>query len=406
MSISARTATGAAWQLGAGVGVRVLGVVGTLILTRYLVPQAYGEVMLASACVIMAMRTVAVGSQTYVIACRTSPQDTFQALLLQSALATLGVLLLIALREPLAGVLGSPGMAPHLPGLALAALIAQLAAVPTAVLARDLRFEVPAVARVAGEAAYTGVAVALAPLLGASAIVAGNLARSALGAALVVFRSDATLWWAPGWPDWSAIRRQFSFGLPLTFSGVAESVSSYGDNLLVARFYGPAVMGSYNLAFNVATTPTSYIAEQAGDVMLPGLAALVDPHRRRQAFLRALAVLPLLIFPLAFGLAVTAPTIVATLLDPRWASVAPMITILSGIAAARTIGTATFPYLLANRRSRTVLALALVRAVALVVLILTLGRLGPMWVCAAATLAAVLAHFAGSWRLHAVRASR
>ena len=210
-----------------------------------------------------------------------------------------------------------------------------------------------------------------------------------------MFRSDATLWWAPGWPDWPAIRRQFSFGLPLTFSGVAESVSSYGDNLLVARFYGPAVMGSYNLAFNVATTPTSYIAEQAGDVMLPGLAALVDPHRRRQAFLRALAVLPLLIFPLAFGLAVTAPTIVATLLDPRWASVAPMITILSGIAAARTIGTATFPYLLANRRSRTVLALALVRAVTLVVVILTLGRLGPMWVCAAATLAAILAHFAG-----------
>ena len=71
-----------------------------------------------------------------------------------------------------------------------------------------------------------------------------------------------------------------------------------------------------------------------------------------------------------------------------------MITILSGIAVARTIGTVTFPYLLSNGRSSTLLTLAVLRAVALVALILTLGRLGPLWACAAATLAAVTAHLA------------
>ena len=190
------------------------------------------------------------------------------------------------------------------------------------------------------------------------------------------------------------MKRQLAFGLPLTGSGVAEAISTYGDNMLVARLYGPGVMGHYNLSFNVATTPNAYIAEYASEVMLPGLSAVREPERRRRAFLRAFALLPLLVFPLAFGLAVTAPTIVATLLDPRWASTGPMITILSGIAVARTIGTVTFPYLLSNGRSSTLLTLAVLRASALVALILTLGRLGPLWACAAATLAAVTAHFA------------
>lgn len=364
------------------------------MLTRYLAPQAYGEVMLGSACVIVTMRTVAVGSGTYLITRHTSPEDSFHALLLQTALASLSLFLLNVFREPIAAALGAPGSARHIPGLALAGLIAQMAVIPAATLSRDLRFEAPAVARVAGEAAYTGVAVALVPLLGASAIVAGNLARSALSGVLLVFRSDVRQWWAPVWPEWPVVKRQVSFGLPLTGSGIAETVSSYGDNLIVANLYGPAVMGSYSLAFNVATTPTSYLAEQAGDVMLPGLAAVADPERRRLAFQRSLAVLTLLVFPLAFGLAVTAPTVVAVFLDRRWAPVAPMITILAGIAAARTIGTATFPLLLANGRSRTVLALALLRATLLLVLILTVGRLGPLWACASAALAAIAAHMA------------
>jgi lipopolysaccharide exporter len=395
VSIAARTATGAAWQLTAGVGVRAIGLVGTIILTHFLSPSSYGEVMLASACVLFAMRTLSTGPSAYVIACRTSREESFQALLLQVTTTVLGLSLLVLFREPLASALAAPGMARYIPGLAVAGLAAQVSSVPAATLTRDLRFGVPAIARIVGEGAYTVTAVGLVPFLGASAIVVGGVVRSALSSTVIMLRSEAPKWWAPVRPDWSAIRRQLAFSLPLTGSGLADTVSRYGDNLLVSRLYGPGVMGQYHLGFNMATTPNEYVAEYAGEVMLPGLAAVNDPERRRRAFLRILGILPLLVFPLAFGLAVTAPTAVAAFLDPRWAPVGPMITVLSGIAVARTIGSVTFPYLLSNRLSRPMLALALLRSVTLVLLMLTLGRLGPLWACAAATLAAVGTHITG-----------
>ena len=395
MSIATRTATSAAWQLAAAVGVRSLGLIGTLVVTRFVAPAEFGEVMLASACVIFGIRMVSMGHSAYVIAYRTSPADSFQALLLQVLMVTLSLSLVVVFREPLALALGGPGMSRYVPGLAVAALLAQIPAVPAATLNRDLRFDVSATAAILGEAAYAGTAIALAPVLGPGAIVSGSVARSALTAALVVTRSDAHLWWAPQWPKWSAFKRQLAFTIPLTGTALAETVSSYGDNMLVARLYGPAVMGHYNLSFNVASTPSEYVGQNAADVLLPSFSAMGDADGRRRAFLRALSVLPLLVFPVVFGIAATAPTMVATLLDPRWAPTAPMIAILSGIGMARTIGAVAIPYLLSSRRSSTVLVLGALRATALVALILTLGRLGPLWVCAAATMAALATHAGG-----------
>ena len=67
-----------------------------------------------------------------------------------------------------------------------------------------------------------------------------------------------------------------------------------------------------------------------------------------------------------------------------------MITILSGIAIARTLTSVSGPYLMAGGQSRVIFMLGWLRAGSLIVLLLTLGRLGPLWACAASSLAAGL----------------
>jgi O-antigen/teichoic acid export membrane protein len=147
----------------------------------------------------------------------------------------------------------------------------------------------------------------------------------------------------------------------------------------------------YNLSYNVATTPTAYVAEQAGEALLPGLSALTDPSRRRQAFLRALGLAILIVTPLVFGLAAVSSTMVAALLDKRWAGAAPMITILSGVGGGYMISCVTSPFLLSYRRAGTVLALAWVRTISMVVLMTTVGRAGPLWAATSASAAVALA---------------
>lgn len=393
-SLANRTATGVVWQFTSGVVVRVIGFVSTLLLTRFLAPAEYGEVLVAAAVVITAVRFTTLGLSQYIIVHHSPAQEVFQAMVAQLSLSATALVLVTAMREPLAQALNTPGMARYVPPLALATFVTQSVQIPAATLVRSLCFRVPATARALGELTYATVSVGLAPSLGATAVVAGNLARGFVAAALIVWRVPLSSWWSPRLPNRSGLKGFLSFGLPLTGASIAETVSSFGDNLLVARFHGPAPMALYNLSYNVATTPTAYIADQAADVLLPGLSALKDPDRRRLAFLRALGLVFLMVAPLIFGLAAVSPTMVAALLDSRWSASGPIISVLSVVGAGYMLSSVTTPYLLSHRRAKTQLILAWMRAISLVILMTSVGRLGVMWAAASASAAVALSSLA------------
>src|SRR6185503_8453417 len=102
---------------------------------------------------------------------------------------------------------------------------------------------------------FTATSVGLAPLLGAMAIVAGNIARSTLVSGLLLARSDAKEWFEPTRPEARTLGRFLTFGLPLTGVIVTDAAAGQWDNLLVGRLFGPAAVGQYALAYNLAITP-------------------------------------------------------------------------------------------------------------------------------------------------------
>jgi hypothetical protein len=76
-------------------------------------------------------------------------------------------------------------------------------------------------------------------------------------------------------------------------------------------------------------------------------------------------------------------TLVAALFDARWATVAPMLALLSALSLSRPISHAVGSYLLAVGKTTTASILEVTRLVLLLVSMLVLGRLGPLWICAA-----------------------
>ena len=140
----------------------------------------------------------------------------------------------------------------------------------------------------------------------------GNVARSAVrGLAFVggVARRD---WLEPSPFTRHETRKLLEFGTPMALGAAASFAARRWDNLLVAHFFGPGPTGAYNLAYNLADVPAIQVGEQIGDVLLPSFARL-DPSRRPSAFLRAMALLGLVVFPLAVGLGAIAPSLVAVL---------------------------------------------------------------------------------------------
>jgi PST family polysaccharide transporter len=96
-----------------------------------------------------------------------------------------------------------------------------------------------------------------------------------------------------------------------------------------------------------------------------------------------MGMLALVVFPLAIGLGAVAPTLVAAVFDARWRPLAPMLVLLSALSVARPIGWTVESYLQARQRPRLILGLEAFKVVALVLLVATLGRLGPLWICSA-----------------------
>jgi PST family polysaccharide transporter len=375
---------GALWTIASGVCSRAIGLVGTLVVARFVAPAEYGEVTVAAVLVMTANQMTSIGLGQFLVARPDSPRSVaFHVTLLHGALGVLAAVAVLGGAGKFGSMLDAPGMARFLPGLVLSGLIDRTAYVPERILVRDLRFGAVSAARTAGDLAYTGVCVWLAVAgWGAAALVMANILRSLLRAACFVFAVDVRDWIEPSRPSLDTTRKLLGFGVPLSVGGIFAFASRRWDNLLVSRFFGPGPTGMYNLAYNLADVPAIQIGEQIGDVLVPSFARL-EPARRPDALIRSIGLLSLVVFPLAIGLGAVAPTLVAAIFDARWRPLAPMLVLLSSLSVARPIGWIVASYLQALGHTRRILWLEGFKLMALVTLIVTVGRIGPLVTCGA-----------------------
>jgi PST family polysaccharide transporter len=226
------------------------------------------------------------------------------------------------------------------------------------------------------------VSVALAALgWGGTSIVIGNIARSLVRAGLECAAVDHREWLEPVALRADALRELARFSVPLWIGNLAGFACRRWDNLMLSAFYGPATMGSYNLAYNLAENP-AVVAEQAVDALLPSFTRL-EPRRRVHGLIRSLALLSLVTSPLVIGLGVIAPTIVDVFLGPDRADVAPMLAVLSIMSVTRPLVWASVAYFQAIDRTRIVMYLDIANLAVLVLALATLGRINPVWACVA-----------------------
>ncbi|HEX3344242.1 MAG TPA: oligosaccharide flippase family protein, partial [Polyangiaceae bacterium] len=134
MSIEKKAARGVAWNMATGVGTRVVGLVGTLVLTRFIAPAEYGEVSAAAICVLTANQLVFFAFGQYLIANRSPPEVAFQAARLQVALGAIAMIAVYLLRGSLGEMLDAPEMGRFIPGFAVAVLFDSARLVPGTIL--------------------------------------------------------------------------------------------------------------------------------------------------------------------------------------------------------------------------------------------------------------------------------
>jgi PST family polysaccharide transporter len=361
----------------------MVGLVGTLVLARYLAPAEFGEVSAAAIVTVTAFTVTTFGVGIYLVSHRDmSRAEAFHATCWFLATGVVALSVVWALSGPLGAWVDAPRLGQYMPVFVLSALLDRIVYLPERMLVRKLKFGWLSLARAGGELTYTGVSLALAALgVGPMAIAWGNLARSGLRFVTIVPAVHWRDWLEPHRLRLATLRKIVGYGVTVSIASIATFAMRRWDNLLVSRYFGPGVMGAYNYAYNLADTPAVAIGEPMSDVI-----AATFPHaekeKRAAALVRACTMVSLIMFPLAFGLGAVADGVVQAFFDQKWASVGIMLVFLSILSAPRPMAHILQSYFYAADRPRVMLYLEWASLAAIVATIATVGRLGITWTCA------------------------
>jgi PST family polysaccharide transporter len=387
MSIARQAAHGVAWNMGLGVSTRVLQLVGTLVLTRFIAPDDYGPVIAASIVVATAGAVSSFAFGQYLIARRAPAAVAVQAMVIHLGLGAVALTLVYTLRGPIGDLLDTPAMGRYVLGFAIAQLFDRVRYVPERLIMRALRFRALATINGLGEIAFTAAALATAPLWGAYAIMVGTLARAVVTSALFLQAAPRAEWLVRLRLRAADARDLLTYGLPIMVANVTDTATRRWDNLVVSKLFDPGVMAHYQLAYSLAELPIVNVAEHIGEVLMPSFSRM-DAGDRDRAVIRAAGLMGLVVSPLGVGLGAVAPTVAAVIFDDRWGPMmAPMLSILSVMTVFRPMTWSAIAYVQAVQRTRIVMWSSFLRAISVLALVAVCGYAGgPSWACVGAGL--------------------
>jgi lipopolysaccharide exporter len=386
VSVAKAAAHGVAWNMLFGISSRLLTLVSTLVLTRFIAPEAYGAVLAASISVVTFGVLTSFAFGQYLIAKKATPDVAFQAAVLHTGVGIVAMIVLVLFREPIGRLLETPEMSAFVLYYAIAHVIDRARYVPERLLMRELRFRALATINGAGELVYVVVALALAPRYAEDAIVAGVLVRACFTAVLYVGAVPRREWLVVSPLRADVVRGLFGYGLPIMIAAVADRAATRWDNFIMSKLFGPAAMGRYNLAYSLAETPISHVAEHIGEVLMPSFSKMEEAERR-PAVVKAAALMALIVSPLGVGLGAVSPTLVDAMFNEQWAGIAPMLAVLSIMTLFRPMTWSAVAYLQAVQQTRLVMWASFTRALLVLPLVALFGWLGDAtWACVGATI--------------------
>lgn len=309
------------------IGIQFLSVV---ILARMLVPEDFGLVASVGPIIAFVGLFQNLGLQQAIIQRPAIGRQQLNQVFWISALAGFCCTAGIAALSPAVSVFyGDARMTGITLAAALPLLLGSLAALPLALMNRNLRFGQLAVNDVATSAAGPVAAIAAAYAgLGYWSLVIGP----AVGAAVTLLGAWLATGWTPGRPDLKVEREILSFGANLTGFNLVNFFSRNLDNILIGKFSGPVELGYYDRAYKLLLFPLQNINQPLSRLMVPLLSRIQDDKPRfRDLYLRTNWLLAFITVPGIAALTIAAEPVVGILFGERWLAVAPIFAWL-GIA--------------------------------------------------------------------------
>lgn len=335
-----RVSAGVVFMISGRLVIRCFSVVSTLVLARLLMPEDFGLVALASS-IFLIVDLLSSTNFTLVLVRRATVDRDFYDTAWTMNLIRYGLLAAIVAATAgwQADLLGDARLGPVLMLIAFNVALDGFASIGLARLQREFRFDLLFRHQVASRLIAFVATIAIAVVWRSYwALILGN-----------VFAKVVSLpygyWLAPHRPrlcfaHWRELLSFSKWSMALNACMIADG---QGPNLVLGRMIGVEAVGTYNIAYQVAAMPVTEIAAPIRGPIYAGYARNVhDTALLSREFLDGFALLFTILVPLSVGIALVAPEIEMIALGPRWAGVAPLMTLCALYALVDAMAHFTF----------------------------------------------------------------
>jgi O-antigen/teichoic acid export membrane protein len=297
---------------------KIISLATTLVMARILTPADYGLMAIAMVVIgfVSFFNEVGIGA-----ALVQKPQLTQSEINGCFAVALMASLFLFTATNLASGVvarfMGNPRLGPMISVLAGAFVLGAFGTVPQALLRKDMHYK-----SVAGVALVATIVQSLLCLalawsgFGVWSLVWGFVASSAvqsLGAFLLAS-------WRPvGRYGIREAMTLVKYGLHITNTRVFWYLYSNADRVVIGKLLGSRSVGIYDMAFSLATLPTSQVTTLATNVAAPLFSKLQDDlPRLREVVLNFTRAIAYITYPALIGMIACSRELEAVILGDKW----------------------------------------------------------------------------------------
>jgi O-antigen/teichoic acid export membrane protein len=314
---------GSSWTLAYRWVIRVLGLANVVILARLLTPTDFGIVTIAMIIVGVIEVFGQTGQALALIRHPAPTREHYDSAWTISVFLGLGLGLIIWTSAPFANIyFHEPRAELVIHVVAFKTIISGLENIGVVNFRRDLRFRanflyntIPSIV------AFIVTLTSAVILRNYWALVVGILSQQvaaiALSYVMESFRPRVSL---------TKVREIWSFSIWTLIRNIGVNLNAQIDKFVIGGFSGAATMGRYEVATDIATTPTIEINAPMMTALFPIMATVQsDLGRRRELYLRVLYWSALICTSTSVGVALVTSDMVDLLLGHQWIDAKPLI---------------------------------------------------------------------------------
>jgi lipopolysaccharide exporter len=328
-TLSSSVRTGAIWNLASTLLLRLTGIVITAVVAHILDPRDFGIFAVASTAFAIISSLGEFGVSSCLVRADLdldSLAPTMATVSLTTSVLFAGAMVLWA--RPIATALGSANAAAPVKVMALTVVLVGIFAVPTAQCMRDFKQDKLFLANALSFIPSTVLLLVLAKSgSGAMAFAWSRLAGQVVSGLVVAACVQKN--YLPGISR-GAFSVLYKFGVPMAAANFIGFILLNVDYALVGRRLGAVQLGTYVLAFNVASWSSTLLSSVINSVSIPAFSRVRhDPRLLRDAIDSGLRAVAVIAMPMCTLLVVISRPLVLTMYGARWEAAARVLSVLS-----------------------------------------------------------------------------